>query len=83
MSPHIESSGVRIEVKGFVGAPLPERKPGEHMWVVLVMFRVNPTADRYALDRENLLSVEGPGCFWCEKKWTPELAAQPCRDVLP
>jgi len=70
---------VRIEVVGFHGAPLPERKPGEHMWIVLTMYRVNPVADRYDLDRENLLTIEGPGCYWCEQPYTAELASRPCK----
>ncbi len=69
---------VRIEVVGFRRRDLPVPKPGIHLWVVMPMFQVDPTADRVELDRENLLTIEGPGCFWCEQPWSPELAAHPC-----
>ena len=30
------------------------------------------------LDVENLLTVEGPGCYVCEEQYSPELAVRPC-----
>jgi hypothetical protein len=71
-------SGVRIEVKGFHNRPMTPPPRGEHQWVALAMFRVNPTADRYELDAENLLTIEGPGCFLCEQPWSAAIAAAPC-----
>lgn len=69
---------VRIEVVGFHGRKLPAQVPGAHLWVVLSMFQIEPTAGRFFLDRENLLTIEGPGCFWCELPWTEKVAANPC-----
>lgn len=62
-------------------AKLPEQVRGEHLWIIAGMWRVMPPiADRVVdLDLENLLSLDGPGCFWCEEHWTPELAAKPCK----
>jgi len=72
-------SGVKIEVVGFHGRELPARVPGKHLWVVLPMFQVHPNgAMRFDLDRENLLTIEGPGCYWCEQPWTLSLATRPC-----
>lgn len=80
---NVEDSGVRVEAKDFHHHTFPNRVPGQHMWIVLSMFRVDPTADRAFLDRENLLSIEGPGCFWCERSYTPEIAAKPCVTATP
>lgn len=53
--------------------------PGEHLWVCVSMFKVTPVADaKYLLDTENLLTIEGPGCYWCTKQWTPEVAKTKC-----
>lgn len=74
------SDAVKIEVVGFHGHELPPQRPGEHLWIVMSMFRVTPgVAARFDLDRENLLTIEGPGCYWCEEPWTEAMAARPCR----
>lgn len=70
---------VRVDVTRFATTDLPERKPGEHLWVVLAAFRVKPDSPQMQLDAENILTIGGPGCFWCEEKWTPEIGAEPCR----
>jgi hypothetical protein len=69
---------VRIEVVGKHNAKLPEREPGKHLWIAIAMFQINPTATRYDLDGENLLTIEGPGCYWCEQTWG-EAAHLPCK----
>jgi len=75
----LTSSGVRIQVVKFHGNKLPDREPGKHLWVMLAMFRVQPAlGDRFDLDRENLLTIEGPGCYWCEHPWSEDVAAKPC-----
>lgn len=63
-----------------VGAQLPKQEPGKHLWIVMAMFGVNPGAARVDLDRENLLTIEGPGCYWCEQPWSKELAHRPCKE---
>ena len=69
----------RIEIIGKHHAKIPKTGFGEHLWTIIGMWRVRPDASkRYELDHENLLTIEGPGCFHCEQKWTPELAKQPC-----
>jgi hypothetical protein len=30
------------------------------------------------LDQENLLTIVGPGCFYCEQPWSPRLARRRC-----
>jgi hypothetical protein len=72
------SEPVRIEVIGYHGAKLPGRVSGKHLWVVLAMFQVEPANSRYYLDGENLLTVEGVGCCWCERPWSEKLAEERC-----
>jgi hypothetical protein len=74
----VRGVGVKVEARHKYHAKLPEQRQGEHLWVVLAMYRVDPTADQFLLDTENLLSIEGTGCFWCEQKWTAELTARSC-----
>ena len=64
----------------------PEYDPrtGAHLWMVLTMYQVDPAAftdptRTPMLDRENLLSVQGPGCFHCEQVYTPNLATRRCK----
>lgn len=59
---------------------MPDKVPGEHLWVAMGAFRVEPGEDahRYELSAGNVLSVQGPGCFWCERLWGPATAAAPC-----
>lgn len=42
------------------------------------MWKVQPERDQFLLDTENLLTIEGPGCYVCEEEYTPERATQPC-----
>lgn len=80
----VESGGVSAEaVQHHVSQkPLPDLVPGEHLWIVTGMWKIDP--ESYAagrkthLDMENLLNLAGPGCFWCERDWSPSLASEPC-----
>lgn len=56
-------------------------EPNQHLWILLGVFRVNPAvigSGEVHLDSENLLTIEGPGCFLCEQTYTPATAALPC-----
>lgn len=60
-------------------------KPAEHLWIAMAMFQVDPrrwAAEQVHLDTENLLTIEGPGCFKCEQKFSNRLARQPCRGAV-
>lgn len=67
-------------------AEFPKPVPGQHLWTLIGMWRIDPatlaasgpTAAPVLLDHENLVSIEGPGCFWCEQPYSPDLAAEPC-----
>jgi hypothetical protein len=63
---------------------IPEVGPGQHLWVMTGLWSIadpasayDPTVQKY-LDLENLISIDGPGCFVCEQMWTAEVAARPC-----
>lgn len=71
--------GPKVEAKQFSGAKLPEHVPGVHLWIAMAMYRVRPGQERYDLDTENLLTIEGPGCYWCEQDWKPGLEKLPCK----
>jgi len=58
--------------------------PGEgiHLWMIFSCFRVDPTkvlyGSPYELTNENLITIEGPGCFKCEEVYSPERAGRRC-----
>ena len=80
----VSSTGLKIEARHKYGAAIPTPKPGQHLWIVTGCWQVvDPTADRFELDVETLLTVDGPGCWVCEEIWTPELAAKPCQGEPP
>lgn len=64
-----------------IDAELPETKPGEHLWIVAAMWRVNvPEISMLNLDHENMLTITPPGCYKCGHDWSPELALTRCRE---
>lgn len=65
---------------------IPEFDPrsGNHFWIVTQAHQVDPA--KFAdpthtpiLDQETLVSVAGPGCYHCEKPYTPLLATRRCK----
>lgn len=77
-------TGQHIKVDAVDRIPEFDPRTGDHLWNVIAMFRINPAAaaDPTAtpmLDGENLLSILGPGCFYCEEVYTPRLALRRCR----
>lgn len=74
----VESTGIKIQARHKYNATLPTPPPGEHLWTLLGVWRItDPTADHVDLDIENLLSIEGPGCFVCERPYAVAVAG-PC-----
>lgn len=72
----IRSGGIRQQGGHKAHATLPEPN-GRHLWIFAGMWRVqNPAASHQNFDVENLLTVEGPGCFWCEQTWKPTIGAK-------
>jgi hypothetical protein len=62
---------------------LPEYDPrsGDHLWIVIGTWKVNPKnlKEGGILDRENILGIMGPGCFFCEKPYTTLLDSRRCK----
>ena len=53
---------------------------GEHLWIYAAVFRTKfPRDQQVLLDKENLLAIVGPGCYWCEQMYSRELATKPCK----
>jgi hypothetical protein len=72
-------TGPKVEAIQKHHAKMPTVRPGEHLWIVAGVWRVaNPTAEQFMLDTENLLSLEGPGCYVCEEDYSPDLAMRRC-----
>jgi hypothetical protein len=56
----------------------------EHLWVMTGLRRVDPLvalSGEQHLDLENLITVDGPGCYKCEQIYSATVAAQPCEPV--
>jgi hypothetical protein len=56
----------------------PEKVSGVHLWTLVVAWTVIPGSGEVLLDHETLLTADGPTCFWCEHKPTPEALSAPC-----
>lgn len=56
-------------------------RSGNHLWTVLTLYNVDPEtylAGKSVLDHENLMNITPPGCYYCEKAYTPLLATRKC-----
>jgi hypothetical protein len=61
-----------------------DSRTGDHLWIVITSYRVNPAlmsdpTHTPMLDTENLVSVTGPGCFYCEQPYSPRLGSRRCK----
>ena len=79
---YVRDTGVEQESIHKFHQDIPDPAPGEHLWVITGLWSVKEPS-QYAgkevhLDVENLLTIDGPGCFMCEQMWTRELEKQPC-----
>jgi hypothetical protein len=60
--------------------PEPDR-PGEHLWVMFAIYRVNPAAwngEDVLLDEENLATAGQIGCYVCEQPYEKRLTYRRC-----
>lgn len=74
----VRNTGIKIEATAAHGKDMPDPGEGKHLWTVVGCWNVIPNDSGYILDTENLMTLQGPGCFKCEKPYSAELAAQPC-----
>jgi hypothetical protein len=79
--PGWKSTGARIEVPAgrLPGVPPFDPRTGSHLWTWVALYRASPTAELPMLDVENLLTVEGIGCYYCEDVYSPRLASRRCK----
>lgn len=54
-------------------------RAGDHLWIIMSVHRWNPDTETPMLDMENLLTIQGPGCYHCEQPYTPRLASRRCK----
>lgn len=81
MIDRVISAGYRELIVDFKDR-IPDYDPrsGEHLWMLLTMYKWNPPSagKPILLDHENLLSVDGPGCYYCEQQYSQLLATRRC-----
>ncbi|WP_327671869.1 MULTISPECIES: hypothetical protein [unclassified Streptomyces] len=75
-----------------INAEITDPGPGEHLWIIVTAHQVSDTAIRrlnkgedmgtQLLDHENLLSLDGPGCFKCEQPYSRYIAHRKCTGSL-
>lgn len=73
--------------KVYQSSPENDVEPGQHLWAMFMMHKVNNLDNLFAgdwhADVESLILTTGPGCFICEQTYTPEIAAAPCPGQAP
>lgn len=78
----VHGSGIYTETDQMHKIPDFDSTKREHYWLMIASFHVKPEIwkpeDRANLDMENLVSLVGPGCFYCESSYSAELASKPC-----
>jgi hypothetical protein len=63
-------------------------RPGEHLWIMTAAWLLADPASASdpskikLMDRENLVTLAGPGCWKCEEEYSPRLAKRRCRGKL-
>jgi len=76
----VESTGLKLEAKHLYRSDLPAVVPGEHYWIVAGMWKIDPeswcSGKQVHLDLENMVSIDGPGCFHCGVAWSKDVG--PC-----
>lgn len=75
------TGGFKVEAIHKFQAPLPKLVAGEHFWIMTAAWRVIPPVakQQIMLDLENLITIDGPGCFWCGVHYESPQGKQPCR----
>jgi hypothetical protein len=80
--------GVKQEARDKAHADMSDPGRGKHLWIVMALYGIqDPAASmdpngQIIMDRENLLTIEGPGCWKCEKSWTPDVGRRYCQGAM-
>lgn len=71
----VAETGISQQSKQKYHATLPPPN-GRHLWVFTGVWQViDPVRSHQNFDLENLLTMEGPGCLWCEQVWRADIGA--------
>lgn len=78
------STGFTEKVENFKDrVPDYDPRSGNHLWISILMYKVDPAnllkGELALFDHESLLSVNGPGCFFCEEVFSPYIATRRCK----
>lgn len=65
--------GVRQDITHKLNAAVPRFDGLNHLWIIASIWQVQPSTDGTVLDHENLMSMTGPVCLYCEQDWAPDL----------
>jgi hypothetical protein len=81
-----QGTGETVQVAGHVDrVPEFDKRTGDHLWIMLACWRVDPAKlarpldGPSLLDSENMLTLNGPGCYFCEQIYSPRLATRRCK----
>jgi len=79
-----QPTGIKQETVDKYQAEVSDPGRGKHLWTIITMYHIKDPTDitEVFLDKENLLTIEGPGCFKCERPWEPGLERQWCNGVV-
>lgn len=85
MEARIENTGFMEEVPGAIDK-IPDYDPrsGNHLWTMHTMYKCDPEKmfnekEKTFFDHESLLLVVGPGCYYCEQAYSPQLLHRRCK----
>lgn len=83
--------GVQID-SGTVNKRITDPGRGKHLWIFSVAFRAadeliermgtGEPSGAVLFDHENVITVQGPGCYKCEQSFHPAMLAKPCRGSM-
>lgn len=75
MTRQLRSTGMMQQAASKYNAE-PPPFTGRHLWVYTAMWQVTePARTEQWFDMENLVTLAGPVCFWCERAWAPTIGA--------
>jgi len=64
--------------------PAYDPRTGAHLWTIITMYRWGgPHIERPTLDHENMLALEGPGCYYCSEPYSEREDQRRCKGRRP
>jgi hypothetical protein len=73
------ATGDYVKIENRRPLPVFDPRSGEHLWAIFTAYRWGgPHVETPMLDGETLLMATGPGCYFCERLYTAQLAQRRC-----